>query len=78
MDMRFKLDQFYRDDSYGVIKFKGYADSGKLLFEQYEKGFVKSGRYSGWLKTSNVINIDQDFQSRRFKAGRIKEIPPPQ
>ncbi len=76
--MRFKIDQFYRDDSYGVIRFKGYANDGKLLFDQFEKGFVRSGRYSGWLKTSNVIIIDQEFQSRRFNAGKIKEIPPPQ
>lgn len=76
--MTFKIDQFYRDDSYGVVKFRGYSPTGKLLFDQFEKSFVRSGPLSGWKKTSNVVNIDPEFQSRRFGLGRLIEIPPPQ
>jgi hypothetical protein len=71
--MTFKIDQFYTDPTYGVVRFKGYKD-GNLLFDRWEKSFVTSGRYSGWKEVGQRVNIDPRFQASR----KIKSIPPPE
>lgn len=75
--MRFAIDSFYHDRSYGVLKFKGYKD-GNLIFEQYEKSFATRGKYKGWLTTGQRVNIDPYFQSHRIKNGSIRPILPPE
>jgi len=75
--MKFKIDQFYYDDNYKVLKFKGYKDN-MLLFERYEKSFIAYGKGSGWASTGQMVNIRADFQLKRFKVGKVKQIPPPQ
>lgn len=75
--MKFKIDQFYLDSNYGVIKFLGILD-GNLLFDRYEKSFVKSGPLSGWSKVGGRVNIEPDFQQKRANAHKVRPIPPPQ
>jgi hypothetical protein len=75
--MKLRIDQFYRDDNYGVMKFVGYSPDEKLMFERYEKSQFTKGAYSGWLPMGQRVNLDPEFQQRRFKLGRTKPILPP-
>lgn len=75
--MKLRIDQFYHDQVYGVMKFVGYNE-GKLLFERYEKSQFTKGPYSGWLPMGQRVNLDPDFQTKRFNAGRTRPILPPE
>jgi hypothetical protein len=75
--MRFRIDSFYHDKVYGVLKYKGMKD-GNLIFEQYEKSQFTKGKYSGWLTTGQRVNINPEFQKDRLKRGSIRQILPPE
>jgi hypothetical protein len=77
MEMTPKIDQFYNDSVFGIIKFIGYK-GGNLIFDKYEKSFVERGAFSGWLPAGQRVNLEPEFQRRRFRAGNTKPIPPPQ
>jgi hypothetical protein len=69
-----KIDQFYLDSNYGVMKFVGYSPEGNLMFER----FVKSYEDMGWLPMGQRVNLDPQFQTFRFKQNQTRPIPPPQ
>ncbi len=75
--MKLKIDSFYHDSNYGVLKYRGIKD-GKLLFEMFEKSFETSGPRAGWLHTGQRVNLDPSFHEKRIKAGRFRPILPPQ
>lgn len=75
--MRFSIDSFYHDATYGVVKFVGYKE-GNLLFDRYEKSFERSGHNSGWKTIGQRVNIDPKFQDFRLKRKRIRPILPPE
>lgn len=76
--MRFLIDSFYHDKTYGVVKFKGYSEKGDLLFDRWEKSFERSGPNSGWKEVGQRVNIDPKFQDFRLKRNRIRQILPPE
>ena len=69
--MTFKIDQFYWDSNYGVMKHKGVKD-GNLIFDRYTKS------YDGWVEMGQRVNLDSEFQAKRNQAGRTRPILPPQ
>lgn len=71
--MKFQIDHFYLDPNYGVVRFVGYKD-GNLLFDRWEKSFVRTGKFSGWKEVGQRVNIDPVFQATR----KIKPILPPE
>ncbi len=75
--MKFVIDNFYLDDNYGVVKYKGSKD-GNLLFDKFDKSFVTDGPYSGWLPSGQRVNIKEEFMVRRAAKGKVRQIPPPQ
>ncbi len=76
--MSYKIDQFYQDENYGVMKFVGYSPLGNLIFDRYEKSFIVEGPGSGWMPMGQRVNLEPGFQQMRHNAGRTREIPPPQ
>lgn len=75
--MRLKIDNFYHDKTYGVLKYKGMKD-GNLIFEQYEKSQFTRGKYSGWLTTGQRVNINPEFHKFRSSRNQIRPILPPE
>ena len=75
--MRPRIDQFFHDSVYGVVKFAGYKE-GKLIFHPFERSHFTNGPYSGWLPTGQRVNLDPEFQAKRFKEGRTRPILPPE
>jgi hypothetical protein len=76
--MRPKIDQFYLDENYGVMRFVGWNADGQLMFERYEKSQFTKGAYSGWLPLGMRVNLDARFQAHRFKNKRTRPIPTPE
>ena len=73
----FKIDQFYHDSVYGVVKFVGYKE-GNLLFDRFEKSFETGGPRAGWHPIGQRVNIDPKFQDSRLQKGNVRPILPPQ
>lgn len=75
--MIFRIDNWYGDKTYGTLKFLGIKD-GNLIFSQWEKSFVRSGKLSGWKETGQRINLDPKFQQFRVRNKQVRSILPPE
>lgn len=73
MKLELKIDTFYSDKHYGVMKFKGYK-AGNLLFDQYERAMFTNS----WEPKGQSVNIDPWFFWKRVGLGRrMRPILPP-
>jgi glycine/D-amino acid oxidase-like deaminating enzyme len=73
-----KINQFYLDKTYGIVRFVGYEPDGVLMFDKYEQSFERRGKRSGWLEAGQRVKMEPDYSRRRIQGGYLRPIPPPQ